>query len=128
MAIKGVDHVVIRVEDFDAAVATWKDKLGMVLDRTDESEALGIKQAFFNMDNGGYVEIVAPTNADAAVGKALASRGEGLHTLALEVDDLDTTIKDFEASGVQLIGVGSPQVYVHPKSANGMLLQLNQKK
>ena len=128
MAIKGVDHVVIRVEDFDAAVATWKDKLGMVLDRTDESEALGIKQAFFNMDNGGYVEIVAPTNADAAVGKALASRGEGLHTLALEVDDLGTTIKDFEASGVQLIGVGSPQVYVHPKRANGMLLQLNQKK
>ena len=128
MAIKGLDHVVIRVEDFDAAVATWKDKLGMVLDRTDESEALGIKQAFFNMDNGGYVEIVAPTNADAAVGKALASRGEGLHTLALEVDDLDATIKDFEASGVQLIGVGSPQVYVHPKSANGMLLQLNQKK
>ena len=128
MAIKGVDHVVIRVEDFDAAVATWKDKLGMVLDRTDESEALGIKQAFFNMDNGGYVEIVAPTNADAAVGKALASRGEGLHTLALEVDDLDATIKDFEASGVQLIGVGSPQVYVHPKSANGMLLQLNEKK
>ena len=128
MAIKGVDHVVIRVEDFDAAVATWKDKLGMVLDRSDESEALGIKQAFFNMDNGGYVEIVAPTNADAAVGKALASRGEGLHTLALEVDDLDATIKDFEASGVQLIGGGSPQVYVHPKSANGMLLQLNQKK
>ena len=128
MAIKGVDHVVIRVEDFDAAVAAWKDMLGMVLDRTDESEALGIKQAFFNMDNGGYVEIVAPTNADAAVGKALASRGEGLHTLALEVDDLETTIKDFEASGVQLIGVGSPQVYVHPKSANGMLLQLNQKK
>ena len=128
MAIKGVDHVVIRVEDFDAAVATWKDKLGMVLDRTDESEALGIKQAFFYMDNGGYVEIVAPTNADAAVGKALASRGEGLHTLALEVDDLDATIKDFEASGLQLIGVGSPQVYVHPKSANGMLLQLNQKK
>lgn len=128
MAIKGVDHVVIRVEDFDAAVATWKDTLGMALDRTDESEALGIKQAFFNMDNGGYVEIVAPTNADAAVGKALASRGEGLHTLALEVDDLDATIKDFEANGVQLIGVGSPQVYVHPKSANGMLLQLNQKK
>ena len=128
MAIKGVDHVVIRVEDFDAAVATWKDTLGMALDRTDESEALGIKQAFFNMDNGGYVEIVAPTNADAAVGKALASRGEGLHTLALEVDDLDATIKGFEANGVQLIGVGSPQVYVHPKSANGMLLQLNQKK
>ena len=128
MAIKGVDHVVIRVEDFDAAVATWKDKLGMALDRTDESEALGIKQAFFNMDNGGYVEIVAPTNPDAAVGKALASRGEGLHTLALEVDDLDATIKEFEASGVQLIGVGTPQVYVHPKSANGMLLQLNQKK
>ena len=125
MSMKGVDHIVIRVKDIDEGIKIWRDKLGMALERTAESEALGIKQAFFPMDNGGFIEIVAPLNDDSAVGKAVASRGEGLHTMALEVDDLDATIKDLESNGVQLIGVGSPQVFIHPKSANGILVQLS---
>ena len=47
---------------------------------------------------------------------------------AVEVEDLQGYIKDLEAAGVQLIGVGGPQVFVHPKSANGILLQLSEKK
>lgn len=128
MAIKGVDHVVVRVKDFEKGVETWRDKLGMELERTAESEALGIKQAFFQFDNGGFLEVVAPLNDESAVGRAVESRGEGLHTLAVEVDDLQAYIKDLEAAGVQLIGVGGPQVFVHPKSANGILLQLSEKK
>jgi len=128
MSIKGVDHVVVRVKDFDQGVETWRDKLGMEMERTAESEALGIKQAFFPFANGGFLEVVAPINDGSAVGKAVASRGEGLHTLSMAVDDLDATIKDLEAKGVQLIGVGSPQVFIHPKSANGILVQLTEQK
>ena len=128
MAIKGVDHVVIRVKDIDQGIETWRDKLGMELERTAESEALGIKQAFFPFATGGFLEIVAPLNDESAVGKAVASRGEGLHTLSMEVDDLAATIKDLEGNGVQLIGVGSPQVFIHPKSANGILVQLTETK
>lgn len=128
MAIKGVDHVVIRVKDFDQGVETWRDKLGMEMERTAESEALGIKQAFFPFANGGFLEVVAPLNDESAVGKAVASRGEGLHTLSMEVDDLEATIKELEGNGVQLIGVGSPQVFIHPKSANGILVQLTERK
>ena len=90
----------------------------MSLSKPSVSRAVGI------LKNGGFIEIVAPLNDDSAVGKAVASRGEGLHTMALEVDDLDATIKDLESNGVQLIGVGSPQVFIHPKSANGILVQL----
>ena len=128
MAIKGVDHVVVRVKDFDQGVATWRDNFGMTLERTAESAELGIKQAFFPFDNGGFLEIVAPIDDDSAVGKAIASRGEGLHTLSMEVDDLNATIAELEGNGVQLIGVGSPQVFIHPKSANGILVQLTQRK
>ncbi len=124
MAMKGVDHIAIRVKDFDEGVRTWRDNLGMELERTAESDALGIKQAFFPMANGGFIEIVAPTNDEAAVGRAIESRGEGLHALAMEVDDLDATVKDLEGKGVKLIGVGGPQVFIHPKSANGILIQL----
>ena len=125
MAMNGVDHVVIRVKDFEEAVQTWRDKLGLELERTAESEPLGIKQAFFPLVNGGFIEIVAPLNDESAVGRAVASRGEGLHTLAMEIDDLDATVKDLQSKGVQLIGVGGPQVFIHPKSANGILVQLS---
>ena len=124
MGMNGVDHVVIRVKDIDQGISNWRDKFGMELERTAESEALGIKQAFFPMANGGFIEIVAPTSDESAVGRAVESRGEGLHTLAMEVDDIDATVKDLESKGVQLIGVGGPQVFIHPKSANGILIQL----
>ncbi len=127
MTFKGVDHIVIRVKDIDAGIETWRDKFGMELERTAESEQLGIKQAFFQMENGGFIEIVAPTNDQSAVGRAIESRGEGMHTMALEVENLDETVANLEKSGVQLIGVGSPQVFIHPKSANGILVQLSPK-
>jgi methylmalonyl-CoA epimerase len=124
MAVSGFHHLVIRVEDFDASVACWKSLLGVELDRTQHSEALGIKQAFFNLPDGGFVEIVSPTDSGAAVGKALASRGEGIHTIALAVDDVDATAAAMEAAGAQLIR-GGGLVFVHPKSASGVLLQLS---
>mgnify|MGYP000509957376 CR=1 FL=1 len=128
MTFKGVDHVVIRVKDLDAGIETWRDKFGMTLDRTGESEELGLKQAFFNLDNGGFFEIVAPMDDESPVGKSIESRGEGIHILAMEVEDLDATVKQLEANGVKLIGVGSAQVFIHPKSANGILVQLTPKK
>lgn len=128
MGMKGVHHVVVRVKDFDEGVATWRDKLGMEMERTAESEALGIKQAFFPFADGGFLEVVAPTSDASAVGKAVASRGEGLHTLAMAVDNLEATIADLQSKGVQLIGVGTPQVFIHPKSANGILVQLTESK
>ncbi len=120
-------HLVIRVKDLDEGVKNWRDKLGLELDRTTQSEALGIKQAFFNLPDGSFIELVAPLNDQSAVGKAVASRGEGLHLISMDVADLDATIKDYEAKGVQLIGVGSPQVFIHPKSANGIMVGIRQK-
>jgi len=128
MAIKGMDHMVVRVKDIDEGIKTYRDKLGMKLERTSESEALGIKQAFFYFDNGGFLEVVAPLGDNSQIGKAIESRGEGIHTVSLAVDNLEATVKSMQAAGVQLIGVGTPQVYVHPKSAHGVLVQLTERK
>ncbi|MEE2781836.1 MAG: VOC family protein [Pseudomonadota bacterium] len=127
MAITGYDHLVVRVKDLDQGIATYRDALGLTLDRIDENEQLGIKQAFFNLPDGGFIEIVSPTNPDSAVGKALAGRGEGMHTIAFAVDDLTATCEAMSAGGAQLIGEGGPQVFVHPKSTNGILLQLSER-
>lgn len=128
MGIKGVDHVVLRVKDIEAGISTYRDKLGMKMERQTESEALGIKQAFFPFEDGGFLEVTAPLGPDTPVGKAIESRGEGVHTISFAVDDMDTTVKAMQEAGVQLIGVGTPQVYVHPKSAHGLLVQLTEKK
>lgn len=129
MAIVGVDHIVLRVKDLDAGIATYRDALGMELERTAESAAIGIKQAFFPLANGGFLEIVAPLSAESPVGRALESRGEGVHTVAMAVDDLPTTIKELQEKGVQLIGAERPggQVFIHPKAAHGLLVQLVQR-
>lgn len=128
MAITKYDHLVVRVSDLETGIATYRDALGLELDRTDESTALGIKQAFFNLPGGGFIEVVAPTDPDSAVGKALEGRGEGMHTIAFEVDDLAATCDAMKAGGARLIGEGGPQVFVHPKSTHGILLQLGEKK
>lgn len=125
MALTGVHHVVIRVEHFENSVKNWESILGKQVDRIDQNESLAIKQAFFDLPGGGFVEIVAPIGSEGAVGKAIASRGEGIHTLSMAVENLEETIGNLKASGVQLIGEGGPQVFIHPKSANGVLVQLS---
>ena len=127
MALTDVHHVVIRVEDFDSSVENWESILGYSVSRKDQNQDLGIKQAFFDLPGGGFIEIVSPTDPEGAVGKAISSRGEGIHTLSMSVDDLDETTASLKESGVQLIGEGGPQVFIHPKSANGVLIQLSVK-
>ena len=127
MTLAAFDHLVVRVGNLDEGIATYRDALGLTLDRTDESEALGIKQAFFNLPDGSFIEVVAPINAESAVGQALDKRGEGIHTVAFAVDDLDAACAKLKAGGARLIGEGGPQVFVHPKSTHGVLLQLSAK-
>ena len=127
MAVTGFDHLVVRVKDIEEGIATYRDTLGFELDRIDESEALGIKQAFFNLPDGGFIEVVAPTDESGAVGQAVERRGEGMHTIAMAVEDLDATVAAMKEAGAQLIGEGGPQVFVHPKSTHGILLQLSAK-
>lgn len=128
MTMAAFDHLVIRVGDLEEGIKTYRDTLGLTLDRTGESPALGIKQAFFNLPDGGFIEVVAPLDPQSAVGQALEKRGEGIHTVAFAVDDLQAACDALKAGGARLIGEGEPQVFVHPKSTHGVLLQLGAKK
>ena len=85
MALTDVHHVVIRVEDFDSSVKNWESILGYSVSRIDQNQDLGIQQAFFDLPGGGFIEIVSPTDPEGAVGKAISSRGEGIHTLSMSV-------------------------------------------
>ncbi len=126
MDYKWIDHVVVAVKDLNEGIATYRDTLGMTLDRTSESQAMGIKQAFFTMGDGRVLEVVEPLGPETPVGRALERRGEGVYLVALAVDDKAKTARELQNAGVRIIGADQPggQVFIHPRSAHGVLIQL----
>ncbi len=119
MAIKGVDHIVIRVKDLDQAVEAYR-KILDIEPRRQSSDALKADQAFFDLDNGTFVELIMPTDDASPLAGPLEKRGEGIHTIAFSVEDRAETVAELEAKQVRVIG----GAFVHPGSANGVLLQL----
>jgi methylmalonyl-CoA epimerase len=126
MALKQVHHIVVRVKNLEQGIASYQ-AMGLTLERTAENAALGIKQAYFPLADGSFIEVCSPTDATSAVGKALESRGEGIHSIVFKVDDVAQTAGEMKARGVALIGEGGRQVFVHPKSSHGVLVQLTDK-
>lgn len=126
MSLKRVHHIVIRVKDLEQGIASYK-AMGLTLDRTSESAALSLKQAFFTLPDGSYIEVCSPTDPNSAVGKALESKGEGVHSIVFAVDNIPQTFTDMKSRGVTMIGEPGKQVFVHPKSSHGLLVQLTDK-
>ena len=124
--LKRVHHIVVRVKELEQGIASYQ-AMGLDLERRAENATLGIKQAFFPLADGSFIEVVCPTNPDSAVGKALASRGEGIHSIVFKVDDVAQAAGEMKSHGVSLIGEGGAQVFVHPKSSHGVLVQLTDK-
>ena len=124
--LKRVHHIVVRVKELEQGIASYQ-AMGLRLERTGENTALGIRQAFFPLEDGSFIEVVCPTNPDSAVGKALASRGEGIHSIVFKVDNVGDAAGAMKSHGVSLIGEGGSQVFVHPKSSHGVLVQLTDK-
>ncbi len=127
MAIKGIDHIVIRVKDLDAAIESYSN-LGMALTRRLETPAIG-KQAIFRFGDDSFLELVAPLTPDSAVGRAIEKHGEGIHTIALAVDNIDETVDDLTQRGAPVIRAEGLDTiaFVHPRSTHGVLLQVQQK-
>jgi len=123
MAFKGLDHVVVRVGDLDAAIASYTKILGIEPDRQ-HSDVLKADQAFFHFDNGTFLELITPTEDDSPLAKPLAKMGDGIHTVAFSVDDQKETAAELDGKSVRVIG----GAFVHPAEANGVMVQLSQAK
>ncbi|MDD9889176.1 MAG: VOC family protein [Gammaproteobacteria bacterium] len=120
----GQDHVVLVVADIESAIANWRDQFGLPLQYEVTHEEQGISQAFFPLADGTFMELIAPTSSESRVAEILREKGEGIHVLAMQVDDLDSSVNSLQEKGVELIGAGTDRVFIHPDSANGVMIQL----
>ena len=129
---KGVDHLVVAVKDLDASVKKYEAIYGAPVSDRSEAPAAGMKMAFFRFADS-YVELVSNLGDEGPIAKRLADRGEGVHLVAMKVDDLDKTLAELREKGVRLVGdpgAGNPvrgQVFVHPSETGGVLTQLVQR-
>jgi len=130
--ITGVDHVVVAVKDLDAAVGRYEDIFGTKVSDRSENAAAGMAMAFFRFDDS-YIELVSNLGETGPIHQRLEQRGEGVHIVAMKVDDLEKTVADLREKGVRLVGDPGPgqpirgQVFVHPTVTGGVLTQLVQR-
>ena len=127
--IKRVHHIGIAVKNLKESTALYEMLLGIKAE-IHEASSQRVTEACFKLGGEVEIDLLEPMGDDSAVAKFLEKRGEGLHHIALEVEDINAGLKEMEHKGVQLIdkapreGVAGQIGFLHPKSANGVLIEL----
>jgi methylmalonyl-CoA epimerase len=130
--IKRVHHIGIAVNNLKESVALFEKLLGTKA-HVQDIPSQKVTEACFKIGDL-EIDLVEPMGPDSAVAKFLEKRGEGLHHIALEVDDVNYELKSMEGKGFQLIdregrdGAAGKIGFIHPKSVNGVLVELVQPK
>lgn len=128
-----IDHIGVAVKSIDAALEFWERALGVSCHGVEEVAEQKVKTAFLPLKDS-EVELLEPTAEDSPVAKFIAKKGEGMHHMALRVDDLEAALAELKAKGVRLIdekprkGAGGALIaFIHPAATGGVLLELCQR-
>ena len=131
MRTKRIDHVVIAVEDLEAAVTTYEETFGLTQMSGGEVPSLGIRNAFLQIGDA-QIELMTPLSDAGPVADFLSKHGGGMYLLSLEVDDLDVAIAELKDKGARVNvaeGSGGQRLaFVSPRATHGVLLQLLERK
>ena len=129
---KGLDHVAIAVKDLEKAIAFYEQAFGLKCEEIEEVPEQQVRTAIFG-HGLGRIELICPTATDTGVARFLDKRGEGLHHICIEVDDLEAALSELKARGAPLIdqtpkvGAGGAKIaFIHPKGTHGVLTELRQ--
>lgn len=127
-----LEHIGIAVKDLKSANALFGQLLGREHYKIEEVESEGVRTSFFEI-SGVKIELLEATNPDSPIAKFIEKRGEGIHHLAFEVQDIDESLKSYQKKGFTLINAASKPGadnkrigFLHPKSTNGVLIELCQ--
>jgi methylmalonyl-CoA epimerase len=129
---KRIDHVAIIVRSIEQALVFYRDTLGIAPSQIKEVPTEQVRIAFLPMGGpgGSEIELIEPTNPDSSLAKFLEQRGEGLHHICLEVDDIDAALTEMQAKGAPVldkqprIAAEGRAIFLHPKGTHGVLLEL----
>ncbi|MGH1567199.1 MAG: methylmalonyl-CoA epimerase [Nitrosopumilus sp.] len=124
-----IDHIAIAVNDVEESAKVYQQALGVDNVEFETVETEGVKVAIIHLENG-RVELMQPTNDSSPIKKFLDKKGQGLHHMALETDNIESEVERMEGCGVQFLGkirpgsAGTKVTFIHPKSLDGVLAEL----
>lgn len=125
-----LDHVAIAVEDLDKAIDEYRRLYGAEPLYREVVEEQGVEEAMVAV-GGSFIQLLRPLASETPVGKFIASRGEGMHHIALAVSDIDAALDHLKNEGARLVdevprigGRGARIAFVHPKAFAGTLVEL----
>jgi methylmalonyl-CoA epimerase len=133
--VKRIDHVAIVVLELEAALRFYRDTLGIAPSRIIDLPREGVKIAFLPLGGpgGSEIELLEPTDPAGSVARFLEKRGEGLHHLCLEVENIDDALAELTTAGAAVLDT-TPRptaegrgIFLHPKGTGGVLLELVQR-
>lgn len=127
-----IDHIGIAVKDLEAAIETYEKLLNTPCYKREVVESQKVETAFLQTGQS-KVELLGATDPESVINKYIEKKGEGMHHVAFEVDDIHAEIKRLKSEGFTLLsdipkpGADKKQiVFLHPKSSNGVLVELCQ--
>jgi len=133
MKILKIDHLGIAVNSIPAGEKFWTDALGLVYEGSETVEEQKVTTAFFPVGES-EVELLEPSAADGPVAKFLEKKGEGIHHVAFQVENIEAALAELKEKGIRLIdavpryGAGGAKIaFIHPQSTNGVLVELCEK-
>jgi methylmalonyl-CoA epimerase len=131
MQTSQIDHIGIAVKNIEEAAKLYTD-LGLKVEGTEVVESQKVKVAFIGIGQS-RIELLESTAPDGNIAKFIEAKGEGIHHIAVKVDNIEKALEELSAKGYQLIdktprpGAGGHKIaFLHPKSTKGVLLELSQ--
>jgi methylmalonyl-CoA epimerase len=129
--IRRLDHIGIAVRDLEAALRTYRDGLGLDSTHCETVAGEQVNTAFLPL-GGIQLELLESLSPEGPIGRFLEKRGEGVHHLCFEVDDLEVAVARCRRAGMTVLGeprLGAHNkrvVFLHPGSVHGVLIELSQ--
>ncbi|GIW22918.1 MAG: methylmalonyl-CoA epimerase [Candidatus Sericytochromatia bacterium] len=130
MKAKKIDHIAIAVKNLDESLKFYKDLLGLEFECIEIVEEQKVKTAFIKVGDT-HIELLEPTSNESTVYKFLEKKGEGLHHIAIKVDNIEEYLSNLDNNNVNLIdkepkiGAKNKKIaFIHPKSTSGVLLEI----
>jgi len=125
-----IDHIGIAVKSLVEAVKVYEDALGLKVSGYDQVDDQGVRVAMLNIGES-RIELLEPTGPDSPIEKFMTKRGEGIHHIAVRVDNIEQALERLKSQGVRLVdsvprrGVHNTRTaFIHPSSTHGVLLEL----
>jgi methylmalonyl-CoA/ethylmalonyl-CoA epimerase len=130
--INKIEHLGIAVKNIEEANAIYKTLLGVAAYKTEQVASENVNTSFFKVGES-KIELLEGTSPESAITKFIEKKGEGIHHIAFDVDDIEAEMEKLKKQGFTLLSDRPKQgadnkliCFVHPKSANGVLIELCQ--